>query len=203
MSKNWKGAYNFYKKELLKLNPKLNNESGIYIYTRTDEDGIKYFYVGQSVHILDRCISHMTGYQHIDLSLKKRGLFSEDNPLGWKLGFLNYPTEELDKWEQHWIKEYTKAGYQCRYNKTAGGQGEGKEKINDYRPAKNYRDGLEQGKINCSREISHLFDLHLNVSCKSDKPNKNQEKALNKFQDFLDYHKKEKVNDKRRETEGF
>ena len=56
MSKNWKSAYNFYKKELLKLNPKLNNESGIYIYTRTDEDGIKYFYVGQSVHILDRCI---------------------------------------------------------------------------------------------------------------------------------------------------
>lgn len=190
MSKNWKSVYNFYKKELLKLNPKLNNESGIYIYTRTDNDGIKYFYVGQSIHILDRCISHMTGYQHIDLSLKKRGLFSKDNPLGWKLGFINYPTEELDKWEQHWIKEYTKAGYQCRYNKTAGGQGEGKEKINDYRPAKNYYDGLEQGKINCSREISHLFDLHLNASCKSDKPNKNQEKALNKFQDFLDYYKK-------------
>ena len=180
------------REKLIELFPKINDDSGIYFLTRTDENNISYFYVGQAKHILSRMCGHMTGYQHIDLSIKKRGFFSKDNPYGWKFGFINYKESRLDEMEQFWILEYTLKGYQCRYNKTAGGQGEGKEKINDYRPAKNYHDGLEQGKINCSREISHLFDLHLDVSCKSDKPNKNQEKALNKFQDFLDYHKKEK-----------
>ena len=87
-------------------------------------------------------MQHLTGYQHIDLSLKKRGFWSEENPYGWRIGIRHYPESELDKWEQYWILEYTRRGYQCRYNKTAGGQGEGKEKINDFRPAKGYRDGL-------------------------------------------------------------
>lgn len=47
------------------------NQSGIYFYTRTDENGISYFYIGQSVDCLERNISHLSGYQHIDLSIKK------------------------------------------------------------------------------------------------------------------------------------
>lgn len=118
------------KKRILEVCPDMKNQSGIYFYTRTDEDGINYFYIGQSVDCLDRNISHLTGYQHIDLSIKKRGFYSSENPYGWKLNVIYYPKSELDKWEQYWILEYTKKGYQCRYNKTSGGQGEGKEKIN-------------------------------------------------------------------------
>ena len=32
------------KQRLLKVNPKLDDESGIYFLTRTDEDNISYFY---------------------------------------------------------------------------------------------------------------------------------------------------------------
>ena len=177
------------RERLLKVNPKLNDRSGIYFLTRTDENDISYFYIGQAVNIIQRMCGHLTGYQHIDNSIKKRGFSSEENPYGWKLNFINYPKSELDKMEQYWILEYTKRGYQCRYNKTAGGQGEGKEKINEFRPAKGYRDGIKQGYKNASKEISHLFDLHLDYKTKSDNPNKNQEKALHKLEEFLNYHK--------------
>lgn len=183
------------RERLLKVNPNLNDRSGIYFLTRTDENDISYFYIGQAVNIIQRMCGHLTGYQHIDLSVKKRGFFSEENPYGWKLNFINYPKSELDKMEQYWILEYTKRGYQCRYNKTAGGQGEGKEKINEFRPAKGYRDGIKQGYKNASKEISHLFDLHLDYKTKSDNPNKNQEKALHKLEEFLNYHKGDSENE--------
>lgn len=181
-----------YKKKIKQMYPDINDKSGIYFLTRTDKNGIKYFYIGQAKKILSRIAQHMTGYQHIDLSLKKRGWYSDDNPEGWELDFKHYPIEELDEQEKYWILEYTKNGYQARYNKTAGGQGAGKEKINEYRPAKGYRDGLEQGRINASKEVANLFEKHLNYSKKSDKPNKNQDKAIIKFEEFLNYHNKEK-----------
>ena len=177
------------RERLKKVNSELDDGSGIYFLTRTDENGIRYFYIGQALHIMQRMCGHLVGYQHIDLSIKKRGFYSDDNPYGWRLNFLHYPADELDKWEQYWILQYTKKGYQCRYNKTAGGQGEGKEKINEFKPSKGYRDGIEQGYKNASKEISHLFDLHLDYKTKSDNPNKNQEKALHKLEEFLNYHK--------------
>lgn len=174
------------KKKILKLNPNIDEKSGIYFFTRKDEDGISYFYIGQSVNILQRCASHLAGYQHIDLSLKKRGLFSPDNPFGWKLGFLHYPKEELDKWEQYWILEYTKQGYQCRYNKTGGSQGEGKEKINEYRPVKGYRDGLQQGMKNLAKELHSIAEKHLSISVKEGKEgNKVSERQLEKFMSLI------------------
>ena len=190
--KNYKQVYAVqqrYKVEIAKICPKIDDGPGIYFLTRTDENGINYYYIGQAKKLLTRMCSHMTGYQHIDLSLRKRGWYSEDNPYGWKLNFKHYAIKDLDEMEQHWILQYMKKGYQARYNKTAGGQGEGKEKINEYRPARGYRDGLEQGRKNCSKEVSHLFDKHLNVSAKNNPPTKNQEKALEKFEDFLNYHK--------------
>lgn len=182
---------NNYKKKLVEIDPTLDDSSGIYFFTREDSNGFKYAYIGQAKHILSRLAQHFTGYQHIDLSIKKHGMYSEDNPEGWKVTSIEYPESELDNMEQYYIKQYADMGYQLR-NKTSGGQGTGKTQIDDYRPSKGYRDGLIQGRKNASREIARLFEKHLNYSKKSDKPNKNQEKALIKFEEFLNYYKEEK-----------
>lgn len=178
--------------KLLALFPDLNQESGIYFLTRTDECGMRFAYIGQAKHILSRLAQHLSGYQHIDLSLKKHGFYSESNPHGWKVGYFNFPEDDLNKEEVYYINLYAKAGYQLR-NKTGGSQGKGKRQIDEYKPSKGYRDGLAQGYKNASRDIAHLFDKHLVYSTKSDKPNKNAEKAMAKFKDFLDYYKDEKV----------
>lgn len=188
---NYKQVYAIKKKNeqlLLTVNKDLKNESGIYFLTRTDEEGINYFYIGQSVEVKNRMCSHMTGWQHIDLSLRKRGFYNEtDNPYGWKINVIYYPKSKLDEMEQYWILEYMKNGYQCRYNKTAGGQGKGKEKINEYRPQKGYRDGIQQGKINLARELKDIIDKHLVVSIKEEKKNnKISIKALDKFNGLID-----------------
>lgn len=176
------------KQRLLLINPKLNEQSGIYFLTREDEQGIKYAYIGQAKHILSRLAQHMTGYQHIDLSLKKHGLISNSNMCGWNVNFLNFPEELLDEKEQYYIKKYALGGYQLR-NKTAGGQGSGKKQIDDYRPGKTYRQGVEQGMKNASRDVAKLFEKHLNVSAKSNPPTGNQMKAMDKFEKFLELSK--------------
>ena len=174
------------KKQLLEVNPKLNEEPGIYFLLRIDEDGIKYAYIGQAKHILTRLAQHMVGYQHIDLSLKKHKLYSADNLHGWKVNFLNFPISELDEKEQYYIKMYAQNGYQLR-NKTSGSQGEGKRQIDEYRPQKGYRDGLEQGRKNLAREIRDIIDKHLVVSLKVEKQNnKISQKALEKFNGLLE-----------------
>ena len=174
------------RKRILEVCPDMKNQSGIYFYTRTDSDGINYFYIGQSVDCLERNISHLSGYQHIDLSIKKRGFYSEKNPYGWKLNVMYYPKDKLDEMEQHWILEYTKRGYQCRYNKTAGGQGEGKEKINEFKPSKGYRDGIQQGKKVLARELSSIAEKHLIIRLKPEKEhNKVSQKQYEKFMDLL------------------
>lgn len=173
------------KKRLLEVNPGLDDESGIYFLTREDEQGFRYAYVGQAVHILTRLSQHLVGYQHIDLSLKKHGLYSEDNPYGWKVNFRHYTTNLLDKMEQLWIKQYADKGYQLR-NKTAGSQGEGKSQIADYRPQKGYRDGLKQGRINLSRELSSIAEKHLKIEIRDDKKNnKISQKQFEKFKELL------------------
>lgn len=189
--RNMKQVYAINKKnekKLLEVNPKLNNSSGIYFLTRLDEDGFRYAYIGQAKHILDRLVQHMSGYQHIDLSIKAHGLYSENNPYGWNVNFMSFPINQLDEKEQYYIKQYALKGYQLR-NKTSGSQGEGKRKIDDYKPSKGYRDGLQQGYINASRDMAHLFDLHLTYAPKSDKPNKNQLLAMEKFKNFLEFYK--------------
>lgn len=185
-----KAIENKNKKRLLAINTTLDEQSGIYFLTRTDENGIKYAYIGQAKHLLTRLAQHLVGYQHIDLSLRKHGLYAEGKEYGWNFGFLHYPLSELDEKERYYITLYAQKGYQLR-NKTAGGQGEGKAQIDEYKPSKGYRDGLKQGYKNASREIANLFEKHLNVSRKSEKPNKIQEKALAKFNDFLNFHKAE------------
>ena len=186
---NYKQLYAIKKnneKRILGICPEMKNQSGMYFYTRTDENGISYFYIGQSVDCLERNISHLSGFQHIDLSIKKRGFYSEENPYGWKLDFIHYPREKLDEMEQYWILEYTKKGYQCRYNKTAGGQGTGKEKINEFKPAKGYYDGIKQGKKSLAKELSHIAEKHLEIRLKPEKQgNKVSEKQYEKFMNLL------------------
>jgi hypothetical protein len=173
------------KDRLLAVNPILNEQSGIYFLTRTDESGFKYAYIGQAKHVLSRLAQHLTGYQHIDLSLRKHGFKSEFNPYGWGIGFLEYPIEKLDEAEQFYIKQYAQKGYQLR-NKTAGGQGEGKVQIDEYKPTKGYRDGLKQGRKNLARELSHIIDNHLVVGLKPEKENNSiSQRAFEKFNDLL------------------
>lgn len=173
------------KRRLLEVNPKLDEESGIYFLTRTDENGFKYAYIGQAVHILTRLAQHLVGYQHIDLSLKKHKLYSKSNPCGWKIGFLHFPKSELDKQEQHYIKAYADKGYQLR-NKTSGSQGEGKAQIDDYKPSKGYRDGIQQGRKNLAKELSHIAEKHLKIEIREDKRyNKVSQKQYEKFMDLL------------------
>lgn len=173
------------KQRLLKINPYFDEKSGIYILTREDEDGIRYAYIGQAKHILTRLAQHLVGYQHIDLSLKKHGLYSSENIHGWKIEFLNYPLNDLDAMEQYHIRQYANDGYQLR-NKTSGSQGEGKRQIDEYRPSKGYYDGLKQGRKNLAKELSHIIEKHLEITLKEDKKNnKVSIKALEKFQSLL------------------
>lgn len=174
------------KKRLQEVNSDLDEGSGIYILTRFDENGFKYAYVGQAVHILTRLAQHMVGYQHIDLSIKKHGLHSEENPYGWKVDFRRFPKDKLDTWEQYYIKLCAENGYQLR-NKTSGSQGEGKTKIDEYRPQKGYRDGLKQGEKNLARKLSSIAKKHLEIRLRADKQgNKISEKQLDKFMMLID-----------------
>lgn len=173
------------KQRLLRANPYLDEKSGIYVLTREDEDGIRYAYIGQAKHILTRLAQHLVGYQHIDLSLKKHGFYSSENIYGWKIDFIYFSLNDLDAMEQYYIRKYANNGYQLR-NKTSGSQGEGKRQIDEYRPSKGYRDGLEQGKRNLARELSHIIDKHLVISLKEEKKNnKVSIKALDKFNALL------------------
>lgn len=175
------------RKRWLKLNPNLNDNSGVYILRRVDEDGFKFGYAGQAKHILTRLCQHSAGHQqHIDLSLKKHGLYSENNPYGWTVICENFSESNLDRAEQFYIKWLADNGYQLR-NKTSGSQGEGKKQINEYRPVKGYYDGLKQGKKSLARELSHIIDTHLQVSLKPEKQNnKVSIRAFEKFQNLID-----------------
>ena len=173
------------RERLLKVNPNLDDKSGIYFLTRTDEDGISYFYIGQAVKILQRMCSHLTGYQHIDLSIKKHGLWSEENPTGYRVHFLEFAENLLDEMEQKYIKQYANAGYQMR-NATSGSQGVGKKGLDNQKQPRTYYEGLNNGYERARKEVSHLFELHLDYTAKKQPPTKMQEKALIKVKDFLE-----------------
>lgn len=187
---NYKKIYAYKAKTeaaIKNLCPKISSQSGIYVFFRVDENGIKYCYVGQAKKLLERAAAHLREYDHIALSLKKRGFYDfSKNPYGWHLSFKECSISELDEKERETIISCAKKGYQL-YNVTIGGQGEGKTSF-DHKTKSNkgYYDGLKQGYENARREIKHLFDLHLNFSAKKQPPTKLQEKAMQKFKDFLE-----------------
>lgn len=166
------------KKRWLELNPTLPNASGIYILTR-EEKGLRYAYVGQAKKILQRLCDHLRNFQHIDLSLKKHGLWSKDNLTGWKVDYIRCPESELDAMEQELIKEYGQT-YQLR-NHTLGGQ---IDKIGmEGKTPKGYYDGLKQGRENLRKEIAKLFSKYLYFAIKQD--NVYARRAYNKFEELL------------------
>lgn len=177
------------RERLLKVNPKLNDKSGIYFLLREDENGFKFAYIGQAKSLLQRLSSHMAGYQqHIDLSLRKHKLYDpEKNPYGWRVEFLNFPESWLDEKEKYFIKLYADRGYQLR-NVSLGGQGENRAAgdIGERKLPKGYREGVQQGKKNLAKELSHIAEKHLEIRLKPEKRgNKVSEKQYEKFINLL------------------
>lgn len=177
------------RERLLKVNPKLNDKSGIYFLLREDENGFKFAYIGQAKSLLQRLSSHMAGYQqHIDLSLRKHKLYDpEKNPYGWRVEFLNFPESCLDEKEKYFIKLYADRGYQLR-NVSLGGQGENRAAgdIGERKLPKGYREGVQQGKKNLAKELSHIAEKHLEIRLKPEKANNSvSQKQYEKFMDLL------------------
>ena len=171
------------KQRILKVCPDVPETSGIYIFLR-EEDDFKYAYIGQAKHLLTRLAQHLKGYQHIDLSIRKHGLKSKDKPNGWDLIWFAYPINKLDEMEQYYVKMYANDGYQL-LNATSGSQSKGKHGLDKNKPPKGYYDGKKQGYRDAQKFVANLFNKHLVYGQKSAKPNKNQEKAMAKFEAFL------------------
>jgi len=173
-------------KEIL---PSITNDSGIYVFVRKDENGFKYAYIGQAVRLLERVASHLSGYQHIDISIKKWGLYDTDkNPYGWQLLFTEFcQREKLDELEQQYIKVYADKGFQLR-NHTGGSQGVGKQGITD-QPRKGYLQGKADGKAKAIKEIAEMFNKYLIAECKVQSIY--ARKALEKFNGLIKWENKD------------
>lgn len=188
MTTNYRQVYAIEKNNkdrLLKVNPKLNDKSGIYFLLREDENGFKFAYIGQAVHVISRLASHLSGYQqHIDLSIRSHGLYdAEKNPYGWRVEFMNLPASQLDEAEKKYIRLYADKGYQLR-NVSLGGQGENRASgsIGERKAPKGYMQGIQQGKKNLARELSNIAEKHLKIEIRDDKKhNKLSQKQYEKF----------------------
>lgn len=167
------------KKRILAVNPNVPTTSGIYILTRYEKP-FKYAYVGQAKNLLSRLAQHLSGYQHIDISIKKHKFFSKEHPTGWDINFIE--CLDYEEKEKEYIERYANMGYQMR-NKTAGGQGQGKVKINEYKPNKTYTQGKVYGRQHLAEELKHIMDKYLNIELKKD--NVSSQKALEKFYKLL------------------
>jgi hypothetical protein len=167
---------------VLQACPYMKHTSGIYFYTRVDEEG-KYAYIGKAVDLIKRSVSHLQGYQRIDLSLKKRGFYSNDNKDGWHLNCLVVPENQLDEKETYYIRQYQDAGYEM-YNIESGGT-TGKTLINERKPSKGYYDGVAQGEKKTKKLVKEFFDKYLDFSIKG-QSNKIKERKLEEFKQFLD-----------------
>ena len=177
-------------KRIRKICPTIPNTSGIYVFHRIDEAGIRRAYCGQAVNLCERCASHLGEYDHIALSLKKHGFYSAENPYGWQLDFITCPRNELDEREIANIKSWADNGWQL-YNVSTGGQGKGKI-VENSKPPKTYRDGLAQGRKNLAKELKGIIDKHLMVMIKPEKANnKVSQGQFEKFWYLLDTENEE------------
>ena len=196
---NYKQVFAIKKKneeKILKVCPIADSRKGIYAFWRVDENGFKFAYVGQSGSkggLLGRLAEHLSGFQHIDLSIKKYNLYdAQKNPYGYRIKICCYcnTQEELNQKEQEWIKKFADNSFQLR-NKNIGSQGKGKVGINDNKPPKTYQDGLLQGDKRTKRKVKEYFDKYLDFSIK-DNPTKIKERKYNEFKEWLDDEDEEK-----------
>ena len=188
MSVNYRKIYAMKaerEKRIKSICPDIPYSSGIYAFYRTDEAGIRRAYVGQAVNLCERCASHLAEYDHIALSLKKHGFYSEDNPYGWKLAFKTCPKSDLDEREVATIKSFADDGFQM-YNITAGSQSAGKLVTGQYKPPKTYRQGIQAGKLSLARELSSIVEKYLKIELKDEcKGKKVPERQFEKFKELM------------------
>lgn len=173
------------KKKILEVCPEADETPGIYWFWREDAAGIRYGYLGQATKsLLQRLSEHLSGYQHIDLSIKKHKFYSEDNIYGYHVEIVEHCSpEECDEREQYWIKYYADQGFQLR-NKTTGSQSEGKAGMDNQKPTRGYHDGLNQGYKNAQKYVAGLFEKNLTYTING-KPGKRNRAAYDKFTEFL------------------
>lgn len=179
------------RKKLLQINPMLDDNSGIYFLTRVDELGIRHAYVGLAHHLLTRLAQHLVNYQYIDNSIRKHGLYSEENPYGYKVNFLHFPESELEEKERYYITQYSLQGYQMKNRDTGGGAG--KQELGERKPPKTYRQGIQAGKRSLARELSGIISKHLTIRIKEEKKeNKISIRAFEKFNELINESNYEK-----------
>ena len=179
------------KKKILEVCPDADEAPGIYWLWREDAAGIRYGYLGQATKsLLQRLAEHLSGYQHIDLSIKKHKFYSKDNIYGYHIEIVEHCSpEECDEREQYWIKYYANQGFQLR-NKTTGSQSEGKAGMDNQKPARGYHDGLDQGYKNAQKYVANLFEKNLTYSING-KPGKRNQAAYDKFTEFININNTE------------
>jgi hypothetical protein len=170
------------KEKLISHFGNIPNTSGIYVLRRFD-NGFKYAYIGQAKHLLTRLAQHLSGFQHIDISLKKHGLYSEENKTGWDITAFELNENLLDGHEQYYIKLYAGWGYQL-YNHTTGSQGAGKKALGDPKERKGYNQGLHNGYIKAIKEVRNYFDKYLDFVIKG-KTNKTKERKFEEFKRWV------------------
>jgi hypothetical protein len=177
--------------KIRKLCPSVSEKSGIYAFWRIDENGFKFAYVGQAKNLLKRLAEHLSGYQHIDCSIKKHKFYDEEtNPYGYHVEIIEECAEEdLDDREKYWIKWNADQGYQLR-NKTTGSQGEGKSALGEGKSTKGYREGLSRGYDNARRDVAKLFEKNLTYSING-KDGKLKQRAYEKFTEFINVNNTE------------
>lgn len=170
------------KGKVLELCPNAPEKSGIYLFWRKDENDIHHGYVGQATKsLLQRLSEHLSGYQHIDLSIKKYGLYDRwKNPHGYHIAVIEECAPEFcDEREQYWIKYYAQKGMQMK-NATIGSQGKGKANFDAGKSTKGYREGVAYGRKALANELRHIIETH-NFTITPKKDNKITQKALEKF----------------------
>lgn len=103
-----------------------DKQSGIYLWVRTNEDGVYCWYIGKAKNLLRRTAQHIVdGKSHLDKSIKAHGLSNDHvlNPEKWVIEILQKcEIADLDKLEQYYIdiwKKYHPGG--IMYNIESGG----------------------------------------------------------------------------------
>lgn len=159
--------------DLKKIAPDLEDKPAIYTWYRYPE--IK-AYIGQakSKRLKERSIEHIIAFDHLGNSIRTHGLYSKNNPFGWRLKVEYCNEEDLNRLEREKIAKAQELGLSL-YNITSGGQDKGKEDINQRASGKGYRDGLQQGYSNCLKEIKELYDNYLDFVIKPTCVKKNGE----------------------------
>jgi len=187
---NWKQIYAKQKASEERIRKLVGHfeedRTGIYMFKRINEYGVVSFYIGKAEKqsLLKRMAQHLTSYQHIDLSIRKYGLYdSVKNPYGYKAMILTYCEPELcNELERKMIQQCLEKGWVTK-NVESGGTAN-KTDIEIRRASKGYREGVEYGYKKAIREIKVYFSKYLDYGIKG-KPNKLKERKYNEFKEWL------------------